>query len=334
MLKIFIACFAILFLTSTGSTQQVRAWGDPHVRAFVTNASKDPAYANFRKKMNALVSSAKGTSTNAAAVKALLAVNQPMLEKLYTEAGMSKRMLTSKSSSQSNFMNTNETPGLINQQAIAVGLQKTITNYDAFYLNATDWDGMPPDRHPDMPDITSGTSPRIGTIVTTSTPCDNMAQQNGNNFYCHWGSCMYVFKQKFTVPNDPQILSARVRFEYSFEVDGWDTEGAINEIELYTEAGSTFNSTTYNDLPTGFAISNDHYKKIATLYGRDTVTSDFKEIHINKNSSFTMEGYVVPGAELNFAFGFGYPADTYKGWNGTYRYGVFKLKKITITYLK
>jgi len=66
----------------------------------------------------------------------------------------------------------------------------------------------------------------------------------------------------------------------------------------------------------------------------DTSKTTLVEKHASVDSSFTLEGYVTPGSELQFRVGYGYLADSWKGINGCYHYGEFILKRITITWLQ
>src|SRR5690606_26456318 len=154
--------------------------------------------------------------------------------------------------------------------------------------------------------------------------------------YCYIGLYQRGFGEKVTVPSDPQIIAARVKFDYSFAYDAWDSYGAKSAIDLLVRAGINFNSTAYNGLPDvyGGGAPTDRWKKLATLMPLDSVMTDYGEFHATADSSVTIEGYVTPGSDVDFRFGFGFPKGTHKGVTGNYHYAEFVLKKITVTYYK
>lgn len=332
MKKIFFGFSLLTLLCLHATAQKEIVWGDPHVAESLKAISQEPEFKTFRAKVDALIASAKGKNTNAAAVKNLFAANKTMLRTLYTKHGLSNRMSQVQNASGNNVIKAvSERPYMLNQQAIQSGMQKVITSYDKVYYDSDNWDGAPGNRFPRM----SATLDSISypkTLAITSKPCTSNNNNNSNYNNCIWGGNIYGYKQKIKVPNNPKILSASIRFEYEIDYSGWDGNLAINEIELDIQASNNFNSTTYKDLPIGLHLLTSDLKKIKTLYARDTVTADFKEIHIKNSGSYTMEGYVVPGSEIDLTFGFVYANKTYKGWFGSYHYGEIKLNRIIVTY--
>ncbi|HEV7779665.1 MAG TPA: hypothetical protein VGO58_00285, partial [Chitinophagaceae bacterium] len=66
----------------------------------------------------------------------------------------------------------------------------------------------------------------------------------------------------------------------------------------------------------------------------DTIDTEFGEFHSSGNSSFSLEGYVIPGTAIDLRLGLGFIKNTVRGLNGSYHYAEFILKKITVKYFK
>jgi hypothetical protein len=310
------------------TAQQEKLWSDPHIiQKFATEATKDPAYLKLRAEVDALSKTATGKNTNASAVKALLARNNMLLKRIYTKIGIEAPQV----------MNIKRPKKVINPliyskasilgKMVQVNQQifKTETPpYDAswFQSNQAGFNNV-------YPDTTASLFSAGKTIFIYGPPPNPVKVRLGQ--YCQG------YLQAFTVPSNPEIIAAEVKFEYSFFYTGWDTYGARTGMDLVVKADNKLNGSSYNELPVydfPYSTQNVRWKKAATLYPADTITSDFGEFHATADSSFTIEGYVTPGSAITLQFGFGFPIETVRGLNGSYHYAEFILKKITITYYK
>jgi hypothetical protein len=141
------------------------------------------------------------------------------------------------------------------------------------------------------------------------------------------------------VPEDPAIIAARIHFEYSFFYTGWDTHGSSNSVQLvcglprnnefHSEAMMTNTDTIATKIPCLPRLCI-----VEELMPADSIAGEFGEVHVNKQGSYTIDGYTKPGSHLYFYVGFGYSKGSHYGLNGHYLYGEFKVKKITVTYYK
>jgi len=286
---------------------------------------KNSAYTKLRSEVDILSQNASGKNSNAAAVKLLFIRNKILLQNLYGKAGLQN--------AEAMTANTKRLY-VFNPKGIQSKLVKYIKLPSATTLVRTapyddDWKrtGYPNGNMP-APFDTAASNFGTGKIAITSNPCNNTS-------YCYLGTHSTGFLEKIKVPSDPYILAAQIKFDYSFDYTGWDTYGAKTAIDLVVKASDNFNSATYKELPNGPVVfSNFAYKKAGVLLLLDSIITDFGELHASANASFTMEGYVTPGTDIELHFGFSFPVGTNKGLNGCYHYGEFILKKITVSYYK
>jgi hypothetical protein len=327
MKKILLPLICCNFFLFSAKAQLEKFWGDPHVpEKFTSMAAKDPAYITFQKEFNALVKSCKGANTNAGAFKKLFTDYRSLFTALYTKAGMkpSQPMSVNRSRMNTKLVAAFNSPALKN--VVAMAMQSDfLPPFDKSWWNS----GHPITNDP-PPFDTAGSSFASGKVIATV----NSAISPGKAYLGIYGRG-YTKKIKFT--NNPEVLAAKIQFHYSFDYTGWDTYGAKTAINLILRtSNNNFNSSAYDELPppSPFHALNDRWKVIANLLPIDSVTTDFDEIHLAADSVFSIEGYITPGSETDFMFGFAYPQGTNRGLNGCYHYGEFILKKITVTYYK
>lgn len=307
---------------------QVRTWGDLHVSRFMTDAPKDPRYAKFQERLNGLLAKANGTNTNADAVRSLYLENRTLLQSLYTRSGLqeSKAMrggITRRSSL------VHAKPDLfISASGKYKKVRLTATKlppYDGVWRRSE----FPNANMSPLPFDTTGSIYNSGKLVITSNPCHLPP-------YCYVGFHSLGYTETIEVPSNPKILGAQIKFDYSFNYTGWDSYGAKTGIDLIMRAPENFNSTAFNQLAdvtaSPYTPPATRWKHIGVLMPLDSVTTDFDEFHASGNGTYTIEGYITPGSNIEFRFGFAFPKGTNKGLTGCYHYGEFRLKKISVTY--
>ncbi len=279
-------------------------------------------------ELNKLINSTRGAEINSIALKKLFEENGTVLQKLRDKSGIPRSLTIS--GFQAKKKHT--IPGNANF-AIGKALKPFSQNaieefapYDISWRLSMFSNGNMP-----LPFDTAGTVLRQGKLVITSNPCSSPN-------YCYLGIYMKGLGEVIKVPDDPAILAARIKMEYSFDYDAWDSYGAKNCINLVLRTSSNFASTAFSQLPDAppisYASPSDRWKIAGSLLPWDSVTTDFNEFHAAVNSTVTVEGYVTPGSDIDVRLGFAFPPGTNKGITGCYHHGVFKLKKIIVTYLK
>jgi len=336
--------FVLILFTYLNASAQQQIWGDPHVaERFATEAGKDPGYKKFKAELETLLKDAKGSNTNAAAVKALFARNTAMLNGLYRESNIEAPVQTAMSKVVRPYR-TMHIASVLDKMKIAGAslVQQKTPPYLVTWLWAN---GGYPDTYPDS---------SLSQFAVGKTAM--VYQNNPTSIVRRLGRYYQGPFQSFKVPSNPEILAAEIRFEYSFLYTAWDTYGGITGVELLVRGGQNFVSADLKNLsaadgsdwnhqpyyvgnPTDYSIYNyaegDSFKVAKVLYPRDTVSTNIQEFHAqDDNGTFVMRGYVIPGSTLMFNFGPGFMLNTRRGLNGNHHYLEFRLKKITVTYLK
>jgi hypothetical protein len=323
----------LLLSTLPALAQQEKIWGDPHVvEKFAAEAVKDSAYIKFRAEVEALSKTASGSKTNAAAVRSLFVKNGYLLSNLYTKANVDapKAMNVQKQTRTSNKVIIGKAMPWYKLMTGNNDFIKVETPpYDAT-IRMSDEAGLN-NMYPD----TSGSQFPAGItrMIYLTVPNPNAKRKTGQY--------LQGFSQSFTVPTNPAIIAAEVKFEYSYFYTGWDTYGANVGMDLAIEANDKITGPEYNALPeyvspNGVSASSTHrWKLIAELYPFTTIVNDFTEFHSEgNNESFTFGGYVTPGSTFNLKMVMGFKKNTTRGLNGSYHYAEFILKKITVKYFK
>jgi hypothetical protein len=155
---------------------------------------------------------------------------------------------------------------------------------------------------------------------------------------------MYGYKETFSVPNNPAIVAARITCEYDWSSTGWDTYGSEHSIDLTIATagmnGPDINALVAKKYSNGFN-STPWYCQAVNLLPATVQTTEFEDYTVGQDScSITFSGYVFPGSTIECRIGIGNvnPSrtdfQTLGGVNGFYQYTYFKLKKITVNYLK
>ena len=282
-------------------------WSSPQVfEKFATEAKKSPAYTTLLADIDALSRKANPRNTNAEAVKSLFEKNSPLLRSLYTKAGAEfPKLMTAKSLTRPTYVIIKNNSFLSKFKNSGQSLTKIVT---APFEDS--WRRMAGHNNDGgYPDSSTSQFATGKTVLLSNTV--SFCATNPGWTGCKLGFCQQGYLQKFTVPANPEIIAAEVKFEYSYLYTGWDAYGGITALDLVVKADTKINSSSYNELPDGPLVepgSNpDRWKKMATLYPLDTIDAEFGEFHANGESSFTIEGYVTPGSQFEVRVGFGYP---------------------------
>jgi hypothetical protein len=288
-------------------------------------AKKDTGYARFQSELQYWIQKAKGRTTYAKEVKALFERNKPLLARVYGQYGdpaMNAKTKAMYKRSQPLQLKPWIMQRISQLYALPVAKNAGPPMHD-------DWScGDEFNASPlNISSLDENTGEIIYTIYNTTYHAPSLVQQ-------HKG-----FYTKITVPDDPTIIAARIRFEYSFFYTGWDTHGANNSIQLvfgglrsndfHSEAMMASTDTLFTDIPCQPRICI-----MEELMPADSIEGEFGEVHVNKQGSHTIDGYTKPKAQLQFYIGFGYSKGSNYGMNGHYLYGEFRVKKVTVTYYK
>lgn len=305
------------------------------VIAFTREAQKQPGYKVFSEEMKALIKKASPANTQGVLVKALLLKNKVMLEGIYN------RMNVSFPGNGGNRRTQNVTAKTKDISHTEFNKLRPLGNA-MVKIKTAPFDGV--FRHhnygnsPRTPD-TSLSNSKIGKLVTVyAYPPPVIA------YYLYTGQMMYGYKQSFTVPNNPTIVAARITCEYDWSFTGWDTYGSSHGIDL-TIATTGINGPDINNLLARKYDNNQnsepYYCQAVNLLPATVQTAEYEDYLIEQdNCSITFSGYVFPGSSIECKIGIGnvnasgQPFHTFGGVNGFYQYTYFKLKKITVTYLK
>lgn len=327
----------LLISVSFSLTAQIRfhSADSVRVREFTKEAQKVAGYKAFTEDMQVLLRKASPKNTQAAAVKALLLKNKGILEGIYNRINVSKPApggdsRTTKSGSKKIDLSGNE---FMKFRPLGNSMiQIKTAPFDGIFRHHNQAN------NPRVPD-TSLSNSSIGKLVTVyAYPPPVLA------YYLTTGQMMYGYKETFTVPNNPAIVAARITCEYDWSSTGWDTYGSEHSIDL-TIATAGMNGPDINALlakkySNGFN-STPWYCQAVNLVPATVQTTEFEDYTVGQDScSITFSGYVFPGSTIECRIGIGNvnPSrtdfQTLGGVNGFYQYTYFKLKKITVNYLK
>ncbi len=279
---------------------------------------KDTGYQRFESELKQLANKAKGGNANAVAIKKHFAQNASMLKKLYAKnkIGVVKPVAISTVAIQ-----TPKILGEISRSKIIATKPRSYTPaYDNQFLGGF----LIPSRC-----VEQGSNPATGKLGYRYDGIQETASSLGGN--------TASFTQKFQVPDDPLLVTARVEFQYSFMCTGWDTKNASFGIGLYILKPNNFNCPAFDALPLIKENPNpfvERWRRVKNLTPQYNITEDFRQFNHSMDGNFIIEGYITPGSELNFRIDAGYRLEDTDGLYGAYHYGEFKLKKIIITYYR
>lgn len=314
---------------------------------FKTAAKTNTGYLQLRQKISDLIDAAKDSTTNFLKVKNLFSSNKPLLTESYTKAGINPVKKLSVQQPLTAYYNRVKTAGklildrdLVREALATAGLvvtkiEKVPPSFFALWVF-----NNYPNREMPRP-VNYSHESATSKISFTSRRCDGAED-------CYQGVFAIGYPNNITVPNNPEIIKAKIVLEYSFMYTGWDTYGANTAMELMLRTGNRFVSTQVNDLPNSSLIKPDFVYPSGTLITTPTdgwktagimlppvsVTTDVQEIGARKNGTISFEGFVTPGSNFDVHLGIGYPPGTNKGLHGCYHYCEFLLKKMTVTFLK
>ncbi len=320
MRKIFYisGLFILLSFTTTFAQKDPPAIPNKYMLA----VKKDSAYSRFQAEVHKWIVKANGRNTYAPQVKALFDGNNSMLSRVRKQFDAEGSVNTAERHMNPKLLKINPAIAKLLLHVGEIGVAKTMVPF-------TSW--------------------AYCDLINATTIHNEHWDANGENFFSvlestSWAPSMKEGHQGFTmgkkVPDNPQIIAARVTFDYSFFYTGWDTYGAKNGMELVFGANKYFRSPTL-DAWTDTAVFNPGINLPKTKYcildiflPLDSITVNFAEVHAQKAGSFTVEGLVKPNEYLSFNVGAGYMKGSVYGLNGHYLYGEFRLTKATITFLK
>lgn len=284
----------------------------------------DTAYARFQSELKYWMDKANGRTTYAKEVKALFDRNKPLLAKVYRQYGdpaMDIKGATMYSRKKPVQLNSLTFKNISHLLPFSVTTQTGPPMMDTWRCS-DEFNSSPLDAHRNKL-----TGEIIYTVYDTYFHAPSFVQHHDG------------FITVMDVPEDPTIIAARIKFDYSFFYTGWDTHGASNSIQLvcgfprnnqfHSEALMNSTDTLLTKLPCQQRICI-----MEELMPADSIAGEFGEVHINKQGSYTIDGYTKPGSHLYFYVGFGYAKGSHYGMNGHYLYGEFKVKKVTVTYYK
>lgn len=291
---------------------------------FLTAANKDTAYVRFQAELSSLIKKANGRTTYAAEATQLFARNKNMLERV------NRQYRRQESMNRSGFK-PKSTVRKINPELLKLTASLSMVKFSQQFKKPYQGWGY-----------CELANASTATLLKNDT-------QNGEVDFSIYPSSLWApsfkefhrgFRVTATVPDNPSIIAARVEFEYSFYYTGWDTYGASNGIQLVLGPSKNFNSpplkasTDTAAFLLGYNISATRFNIMDILLPWDSISGEIAEVHVTKEGSITVEGYVKPKETIDFAIGAGYMQGSVYGINGHYLYGEFRLKKATITYLK
>jgi len=283
---------------------------DAQHRIKLAALNKDTAFKRFQSEFTAIMKTANKSNTNFASIKTLFTANSILLKSLRTKYNLQKRSLIAPKSSVS----VSKIRPALFSKVVETVMYTTPYTAKVLHPNTT---ALPVEINPDD---------QSGKIIWTYTSSPGDPKPIPHYIHC--------FKQTINVPANPVIVAMRLKFYYSYFLTGWDSEVGQLGTSIRINAGSGFNSPAYNDM----TINNQTSELMnwRTLDWSDYYQG-FEEMHDytkTKDTSFEIEGYVVPGTTLDFKFGIVHYPGSYTGDFGAYHYGEYHLKKIEVTFLK
>jgi hypothetical protein len=276
---------------------------------------KDTSYDRFRTELKLVMKTAKGPNSNLAAVKKLFTKNKSMLARMVSK---NKIILSTKPNFGPITSNIPTVFGELPQnKGIYTRRQTHIAPYDNQFTGGFD---MPRQ----LEEVNS--DPAIGKI---GYKYDN-DEETGTSL----GASTVTFTEKIPAPNDPLLVTARVEFQYSFTVTGWDSKFANFEIGLYLRCMNFRNDAFFALPPVTSSEYMERCRKVNVLLPRVYVEEDIESFSKTIDGSFIIDGYIDPMADTNFRIEAAYGLGDKGGLFGSYHYGEFKLKRVIVSYYK
>jgi len=276
--------------------------------------NKDTGYKRFAKQLNELRKTTHGNYTNAAAVKALFTRNKTMLTRVYTANNITGGQHPLMTAARSQLFNLKEKMKMAGQPGFP-----HVPPY------ADHWVGRVMDQMDGIFDAGSDTS--IGKLAYGYAAQEYIQRLSNSSA---------GFMEKIRIPSDPDIVAARVEFQYSFHFTGWDTKDAHFRIGLVLQCVE-FTSVPFLDLPPLVEMNmppDNKWRRVSELTPEINIDEDAREFTYDVDTSFVIEGNVVPGRDMIFRIGVGYRQGDIEGIYTCYHYGEFRLKKIKVSYMK
>jgi hypothetical protein len=318
------------FSLSSLAQQQADA---PELKRIQKALDSDKDYQVFKKKLDEISQSANGRNSKVDEVKKLFFDNKSLFQGLQSKYAV--RALTPSKIARYQTVDTNGS--VLKRQ---LGLYRKLGNLGKFERKI-----LPPytQKWSFWYSVYGGTWRLRETNTNEAAGRIGFTVNQTDAFYLSSGTV--GFQQDFTVPSDPTILAAKITIDYSFFFTGWDTYPADLGVGLFLNVSPNFNSAYVNQLPGYMSMLGlNTWKDLGDLVPRKAVPTlgEVAEFHADVDSSFTATGYVSPGSVLTFRMGTGYIQRTsgqqtfysQRGMHGTYHYGEFIIRKITINYLK
>ena len=311
MIRICILNLLLICLITPSLKAQVPATMEQDKEKLVA-LQNDALFKPFQRKVRNLLKSAKGRSTNFAAVKALFETNKSLLQQLKVKHNLpavKKQEVIEYELS------------IISQEMAKLKTPVKVVTYTPAYSEKEihDYIGGRSDRT-----YESGSNENTGKIAITTS-----VQPGRTHWYDKYVS---VFRQSVKVPADPTIVEARVKFYYTYFSTGWDTESGVMNTGLVINTSSNYISPAYNNFATYNGGPNmADWKKIVVV-GSERF-ENLRDYSITKDSTFTIIGNVTPGSTIDFKLGMCFkPYSCRVGSFGAYHYTEFILSKIEVSY--
>ncbi len=302
----------------------VRAQENPRAipNKFLTALKNDTGYSRFQAEVNGWIKKAKGRNTNSLQVKQIFQRNSALLTNLKNKYGGEATDGASKKYKIPNIRNIHSM-SMTKLKLSDIGVAKTMGP------PFTKWE--------------------LSELTNTSTLSTEHWDPGGEHYFTVYESTTWSpdiktahkgFTTSIKVPDNVQIIAARVKFEYSFFFTGWDTYGSKCGLQMVVGANKDFRSTTLDNwTDTTIFSSSANYMKVKycvidVFMPFDSITTNYGELHAEKQGEFTVDGLVKPNDNLQFNIGAGFMEGSQFGVYGHYLYGEVKLKKVTVTFLK
>jgi hypothetical protein len=320
----YLTCLFWMVFSVNASAQLKKIHSDPVLaKKFATVAEKNREYASMRSQLTALIKSASPRNTNATAVRNLLVKNSGILKDIYNRAGIdAPRVMQANTKRGPKMVSINSSiPGMSAKFKPLNPLFKTFTPPYGGKMVSVSSIAMEPD--------TTLSNYAAGKIALTYTS-DDWGEEDWIGFNLN------AFERETTVPDNPLVVAAEIKFEYSYLYTGWDTHGSVRALKAVVRTQGLQDEQYVGmdtlKFPSGSVFPP--YRVALDIQPMDSIEVAFDDFIVSGSDSLVLQRYVTPGETFLIEFGLGFPNGTRRGVNGCYHYAEMILKKITIRYFK
>jgi hypothetical protein len=311
----------LLFFVGSTATIKAQQITEDQQKARLVSLQNDTSFIRFSSKVNALIKTSKGKQTNFAAVKKLFTANKSLLQQLKLKHPITPI--------QQENENPVQGPGvkpdikLVEKEKIYAIAPVQVVKYYPPYTEKEIHDYINPG--------TGGTT-ETGNYSSTGQIAITTSVQPG---VTHWyDAYVFAFRQSVTVPNNPAIVKAHVKFYYHYFNTGWDTETGHLSTDLVINTSPNFVSPAYNQL----AARNTPPPMASWKEIKRMASESFNSLRDYSESvydSYVIGGNVTPGSTIDFKFGMSFtPYNNRVGDFGAYHYRNYRLIMIEVSYYK